>query len=327
MAGWVERERGGFGAGAMSSVTKKSALKSSTKGQTSNLSSSSNMKGKSGAGKVLHKSSASGVQGSRKSGMSASQVGDNKSQEERGENAMGNGPVGSVSHTQGADNSRRVAIACMAVCVAFWFVLFQGTALQFSTLSIRARTRAAAPAAASTSIPQQIARAGLPGPIPKPILKLESGWRSAVYPLYAPLVGGKTNYYTMVAGVEWQTKLKMLTWNNSMLIRRFEQTGSFLSEATRTPDVQPLDAQTLFQEHERRDHDLWDKSMGDLLYSHRRWAGVDLSIRRFIWFLSDVLAKYKPEWIALEKKGTLPPLLPPFRLPSEPGAVLSTKRS
>ena len=78
MAGWVERERGGFGAGAMSSVTKKSALKSSTKGQTSNLSSSSNMKGKSGAGKA-HKSSASGVQGSRKSGMSASQVGDNKS--------------------------------------------------------------------------------------------------------------------------------------------------------------------------------------------------------------------------------------------------------
>ena len=74
----MERERGGFGAGAMSSVTKKSALKSSTKGQTSNLSSSSNMKGKSGAGKA-HKSSASGVQGSRKSGMSASQVGDNKS--------------------------------------------------------------------------------------------------------------------------------------------------------------------------------------------------------------------------------------------------------
>ena len=59
------------------STVKKSALKSATKGQTSNLSSSSNMKaGKSGK---AAKSSASVTQGSRKSGMSASQVGDNKS--------------------------------------------------------------------------------------------------------------------------------------------------------------------------------------------------------------------------------------------------------
>ena len=59
------------------STVKKSALKSAAKGQTSNLSSSSNMKaGKSGK---AAKSSASVTQGSRKSGMSASLVGDNKS--------------------------------------------------------------------------------------------------------------------------------------------------------------------------------------------------------------------------------------------------------
>ena len=103
---------------------------------------------------------------------------------------------------------------------------------------------------------------------------------SAVSPLYAPLVGGKTNFYTLVAGDEWKKRRAILGWNHSMLVRRFEQTGSFLSEATRTHDVQPLDAQALFNEHARRDHDLVNMTMADLLYSHRRWAGVDLNKRR-----------------------------------------------
>ena len=121
--------------------------------------------------------------------------------------------------------------------------------------------------------------------------------------LFAPLVGGRSDIRNIKSSSVWKTKMGILQANHGMLLNRFKKSGSFLSTELSTPDLELLDAHKLFGDHARRDQDLVNTTTHDLLIKHRRWAGVDLSPGRMLWFLPTVLATFKPEWVVLETRS------------------------